>query len=73
MFQAIEADSCFTKLPHVPLTLRLGAYYYALQLLTSMSMSTYGSVSETVSAAQKLPKDQLVEESDKVSVQYSTN
>ena len=37
-----------------------------------MSMSTYGSVSETVSAAQKLPKDQLVEESDKVSVQCYT-
>ncbi|XP_067933304.1 NBAS subunit of NRZ tethering complex-like [Watersipora subatra] len=60
------AETCFGQLPKVPLTLKLGAYYYALQLLSSLSMSVHGTVSETINLARQLSEQQLVRDEMKV-------
>lgn len=63
-----EADKCFRSLPHIPLVLRLGSYYYALQLLTSLSQPLHGSVSQVISLAQDVSKDKLSNSNVKVSI-----
>ena len=65
-FQPCEADGCFRELPHVPMTLRLGSYYYALQLLSALSHPYHGAVTEVIDRAQALNKSDLHEPLHKV-------
>lgn len=48
------------------MTLRLGSYYYALQLLSSISQPYQGAVTEVIERAQGLKKADLKEQLHKV-------
>ena len=48
------------------MTLRLGSYYYALQLLSSLSHPYHGAVTEVIDRAQGLKKSDLKEPLHKV-------
>ena len=48
------------------MTLRLGSYYYALQLLSALSHPYHGAVTEVIDRAQALKKSDLHEPLHKV-------